>query len=175
MNLIKTIIHPDVISTKGSIFRREAARGIVLKGNSVLLLFTKRYNDYSFPGGGIENGEDIELCLSRELAEEAGAKNVKIKQYCGYIEETRPFHRNGYELMHMTSHFYMCEIDNDLEEPKMESYEIKNGMRPVWVNLDVAINHNKQVIQSNDKSMGQSIYRETFMLEKIAYDLINKS
>lgn len=73
--------------------------------------------------------------------------------------------------MHMISHFYMCEIDAVLGEPKMESYEHKNGMRPVWINLHDAIKHNQSVMKIKDKSIGQSIYRETFMLEKVASDL----
>lgn len=171
MNLIKTLIHPDVTTTNGTVFKREAARGIVLMNDSILLLFTERYNDYSFPGGGVEYGEDIEKCLSRELAEETGARNIQIKHHYGYIEEIRPYPKKDYELMHMISHFYMCEIDAVLGEPKMESYEHKNGMRPVWVNLHDAIKHNQSVMQRKDQSMGQSIYRETFMLEKIASDL----
>lgn len=171
MILIKKLIHPDVININGTVFNRQAARGIVLTDDKILLLFTERYNDFSFPGGGVENGEDIKLCLSRELAEETGARNIQIKHHYGYIEEIRPYPKEGFDLMHMISHFYMCEIDSILDEPKMESYELKNGMRPIWVNLHDAIKHNKSVLQKKDESMGQSIFRETFMLEKIAYDI----
>lgn len=168
MNLITKLIHPDVTVLTGTVFKRMAARGIVLTNDSILLLFTERYNDYSFPGGGVEDGENIELCLSRELAEETGARNIQIKRHYGYVEEIRPCPKKEYDLMHMISHFYMCEIDSVLAKPMMESYELKNGMRPVWVNLHDAIQHNKSVMQSKDKSMGQSIFRETYMLEKIA-------
>jgi len=54
----------------------------------------------------------------------------------------------------------------------MESHEIANGMRPVWINLHQAISHNEAVIQRQEPSMGQSIQRETFMLKKVASGLM---
>ena len=73
--------------------------------------------------------------------------------------------------MHMTSHFYLCEIAPDLEPVRMERHEIANGMRPVWINLHEAITHNEAVMQRQESSMGQSIQRETFMLKKVAFEL----
>ncbi len=171
MNLITKIVHPDVTDLSGTTFKRQAARGIALSDNKILLLFTERYNDFSFPGGGVEDGEDIELCLKRELEEETGARNIKIKHHYGYIDEIRPFPKKEFDLMHMISHFYMCEVDSVLGDSKMESYEIKNVMRPQWVNLHDAIKHNQSVMRKKEQSMGLSIHRETFMLEKIAKDL----
>jgi hypothetical protein len=54
----------------------------------------------------------------------------------------------------------------------MESHEIANGMRPVWVDLHEAIAHNQAVMQCQESSMGQSIQRETFMLRKVASELL---
>ncbi len=54
----------------------------------------------------------------------------------------------------------------------MESYEIANGMKPVWVSVTEAMHHNRQVMGSREKTMGQSIQRETFMLEKISRELL---
>ena len=56
----------------------------------------------------------------------------------------------------------------------MESHEIANGMRPVWINLHEAIAHNQAVMQRQESSMGQSVLRETFMLKKVASELIAK-
>ena len=54
----------------------------------------------------------------------------------------------------------------------MESHEIANGMRPVWISVTEAIAHNEAVMQRQESSMGQSIQRETFMLRKVASELI---
>ncbi|MTD62924.1 NUDIX domain-containing protein, partial [Blautia luti DSM 14534] len=78
MQLITEIVHPELKSKQGRVFRRHAARGIVMRGEQILLLFTERYNDFSFPGGGLDAGEDIILGLKRELEEETGAREIRV-------------------------------------------------------------------------------------------------
>ncbi|PKP79959.1 MAG: DNA mismatch repair protein MutT [Alphaproteobacteria bacterium HGW-Alphaproteobacteria-18] len=171
MRLIKKLVHPGVKDLTGAILTRRAARGIVLREMSILLLFTERYNDFSFPGGGVADGEDLIEGLRRELEEETGACNVRVRRDYGCIEELRPHWKPGFALMHMTSHFYFCDTDPELRAPRMEGYELANGMRPIWVNLDEAIAHNRAVLARQEASIGLSIQRETFMLEKLAEDL----
>lgn len=173
MRLITRLIHPSLTTLEGNVFRRQAARGIVLRDEAILLLFTERYNDFSFPGGGVDAGEDLVVGLRRELEEETGATNIRVVDHYGYVDEFRPHWKPPFDLMHMTSHFYTCEIDVRLGESRMEHYERDNGMRPVWVNLREAIAHNRAVMRRQDKSMGLSIYRETYMLEKVAEELLD--
>ncbi|PZO00308.1 MAG: DNA mismatch repair protein MutT [Hyphomicrobiales bacterium] len=171
MRLITKLVHPDVKTATGAILTRRAARGIVLRETSILLLFTERYNDFSFPGGGVAEGEDLVDGLRREMEEETGASNVQVGRHYGYIEELRPHWKQGFDLMNMTSHFFFCDIDPIMHATKMEDYEKANGMRPVWVDLGEAIAHNRGVMQRRETSMGLSIPRETFMLEELANDL----
>lgn len=110
--------------------------------------------------------------MKRELEEETGAREIQVLQHYGYIEEYRPYWKPQYDLMHMTSHFYQCEVAPQLEPVRMENHEIANGMRPVWINLYEAISHNEAVMQRQELSMGQSIQRETFMLKKVASELM---
>lgn len=44
-------------------------------------------------------------------------------------------------------------------------------MRPVWVDIEAAIAHNRGVMQRLEATMGLSIQRETFMLEELLDDL----
>lgn len=171
MQLITTLIHPDLKTLDGNVFRRQAARGIVLREESILLLFTERYDDFSFPGGGVDPGEEIVVGLRREIEEETGATNVRVGRNYGHVEEFRPYWKPQFDLMHMVSHFYFCEVDPELRAPQMEDYEHANGMHPVWVNLQEAITHNRSVMLRKASSMGQSIERETFMLERVAGEL----
>ncbi|MDT8311496.1 MAG: NUDIX domain-containing protein [Methylophaga sp.] len=172
MNLLTELVHPELTSRQGRIFRRHAARGIVLREDKILLLFTERYNDFSLPGGGIDQDEDIQVALKRELEEETGARDVQVKTHYGFIEEYRPYWKPQYDLMHMTSHFFVCDVAADLAEVRMEDYEIANGMKPVWISVEQAMHHNREVMSRQETTMGQSIQRETFMLEKIAQELI---
>ncbi|MEX2474441.1 NUDIX hydrolase [Marinobacter sp.] len=172
MKLLKEMIHPELSSREGRVLRRHAARGIVLREDKILLLFTERYNDFSLPGGGIDEGEEITVALARELEEETGARDVQVKNHYGFIEEYRPHWKPQYDLMHMTSHFFVCDVAPELAEVRMESYEVANGMRPAWVSVSEAVSHNQKVMARQEKTMGQSIQRETFMLEKISRELV---
>ena len=172
MRLIKKMIHKDVENLDGKIFERRAARGIILKDSKILLLYTKRYNDYSFPGGGVDDEEDLLTGLKRELAEETGAKNVEIISEFGYIDEYRPHYKPEYDLIHMLSYFYVCKIADDFEEASLEDYELANGMSSIWIDIHEAIKHNKEVIESQEESMGFSIERETLALELIVKELL---
>lgn len=156
------------------IYERIAARAIVLKGEDILLIYTRRYNDYSIPGGGVDQNEDVKDGLLRELAEETGAQNVKVIEPFGLYEEYRSTYYDGFDVMHMVSHFYICDADRVLGEAEPEDYEVKNGSVAKWVNIYEAIDFNRKVIQANENSMGLSIKRETFMLEKIAEELVKK-
>lgn len=172
MKLIKKIIHKDVENLDGRVFERRASRGIILKDSEILLLYTKRYNDYSFPGGGVDDGEDLVTGLKRELIEEVGAKNIEVISEFGYIDEYRPHYKPEYDLIHMLSYFYVCSIDDELGDTNLEDYEIANGTTPIWVDIHKAIEHNKEVIKNKEDSMGYSIERETLVLEMISNELL---
>lgn len=172
MKLLKELIHPELSTREGRVLRRQAARGIVLRGDQILLLFTERYNDFSLPGGGVDQDEDLQVALKRELEEETGARDIQVQSHFGFIEEYRPHWKPEYDLMHMTSHFFLCEVALELADVRMERYEIANGMNPVWISVAEALKHNRQVMSNQEKTMGQSIQRETFMLETISRELL---
>lgn len=178
MRLLKSTIHPDVTpialsSSDKQHFIRKATRAIVLNGDNILLLYTKRYHDYSLPGGGIDKGESNIDGLVRELKEETGAHNVKNIVDFGLYEEFRPWHKDNFDIVHMQSYCYTCTIDDELLEPELEDHELNNGMHPVWINIHQAIAHNEETIAKSDKK-GLSIERETFLLKLIVSELLKQ-
>jgi ADP-ribose pyrophosphatase YjhB (NUDIX family) len=159
MHILKTHYHTEVTDIENkTTFTRLATRAIAVKGNNILLLYTKRY-------------EDKIAGMKRELIEETGAKNINNIKPFGAYEEYRPWRKADFDVQHMISYCYTCDIDTELGVCNMESHEIKNGMHPVWVNIYDAIIHNKKTISTSDKK-GMSIERETFLLELIAKDLL---
>ena len=173
MRLLKSTIHPDITDMSAKSFTRKATRAIVLNGDDILLLYTKRYHDYSLPGGGIDEGESNVDGLIRELKEETGAHNVQNIQEFGLYEEFRPWHKAGFDIVHMESYCYFCTIDDELLDPELESHEIDNGMHPIWMNIHQAISHNEHTMANSDKK-GLSIERETFLLQRIIKECLNK-
>ena len=171
MRLLKSTIHPDIINLSAKSFNRKATRAIVLSGEDILLLYTERYHDYSLPGGGIDKGESNIAGLIRELKEETGAHTVQNVKEFGLYEEFRPWHKEGFDIVHMQSYCYTCTIDDELLEPELEAHELSNGMRPVWMNIHQAITHNEETI-AKSKKKGLSIERETFLLKLIVAELL---
>ena len=168
MRNLKTHYHPDVETLENkSVFTRFATRSIAIQGNSILLLYTERYEDYSLPGGGLDRGEDKVEGMRRELNEETGAVNIRNVQPFGIYEEFRPWYKPDYDIQHMISYCYTCDVDKELGDSNLESYETNNGMKALWINIHDAIDHNKKTMSTSDKK-GMSIERETFLLELIA-------
>ena len=165
MQILKTHYHPKVkdLANK-SIFTRLATRSITIQGNSILLLYTERYEDYSLPGGGLDLGEDKIDGMVRELSEETGAKDIKNIKPFGAYEEYRPWYKPDYDIQHMISYCYTCEINKELGCSNLEYYEINNGMKAIWINIHEAIKHNEKTMATSDKK-GMSIERETFLLK----------
>lgn len=171
MKLLKKIINPELETLEGRIFKRIAARGIILDGKKILLMYTKYYDDYSIPGGGVDSEEALIEGLRREISEETGAQEIEVISEYGYIDEYRPYYKDNYDLMHMISYLYVCDLKGELEEAQLEDYEIANGMKAKWVDINEAIQHNKDLIASNN-SIGDSLERETYILERIKKELI---
>ncbi|SDH24016.1 NUDIX domain-containing protein [Vibrio xiamenensis] len=172
MRHIKTTIHPLVTHLDDKTVRKRlAARAIVLDGENILLLYTERYHDYTIPGGGVDDGEDIIAGLVRELEEETGAQNIRNIKPFGLFEEFRPWHKDDADVLHIISHCYTCQVDRDLGQTRYEEYEKSNGMKPVWMNIFDAIAHNEQTMAKSDKK-GLSIERETHLLQLAAKELL---
>ena len=168
MQVLKTHYHPEIENLENkTIFTRLATRCITIQNNNILLLYTKRYDDYSLPGGGLDVNEDKIEGMQRELIEETGAQDIKNIQEFGIYEEYRPWHKPDYDIQHMVSYCYTCDINTELGTTNMESYETNNGMKAMWVNIYDAIKHNENTIATSSKK-GMSIERETFLLKLIA-------
>lgn len=172
MRHLRTTRHPDIDYLDDKvIFNRNAARAIVLRGEDILMLYTERYHDYTIPGGGLDKGEDIIAGMVRELEEETGAQNIRNVKPYGIYEEFRPWYKDDADIVHMISYCYTCKVDDQLGETNYEEYEIKNGMKAVWMNIHEAIAHNERTMAESDKK-GMSIERETYLLHLIAKELI---
>lgn len=171
MRLISCLTHIQP-QAEHTVAERIATRAIVLNAEQILLLYTRRYNDYSLPGGGVDKGEALQDALLRELREETGARNISVLAEFGMVDEYRPWYRNGIDVMFMRSFCYLCQIDGELGTPQLEDYEQANGMQVRWVNIYDAIAHNKAVMASEAATTGLSIVRETLLLETIAAECL---
>jgi len=100
MNYLKTIrdIGSNVLAPE-KFLERKASRAVVFdKEDKVALCHAAKKKYHKLPGGEVEEGEDFESALRRELMEEIGCKIENIWEL-GEIEEFRngePLHQSSF-------------------------------------------------------------------------------
>ena len=130
--------------------RREAARGIILIGDR-LLLTENRYGEVKLPGGGIEPGEDDIGALIREVKEETGYAVIPstVRPF-GEIEEKRLSVRED-AVWHQFSRLYTCAVGEEQGECRYSPGEQRAGFRCVLYPIGEAISKNRAMLDREGK------------------------
>jgi ADP-ribose pyrophosphatase YjhB (NUDIX family) len=100
---------------------------------NVALVGTKVNSFYLLPGGGIDQGESIEVGIIRECLEEIGC-NVELKMPIGTIDDYR-----NRDKKHCINYCYTAKLVGEKGELTLTEDEKKNGLHVIWVPLDEAI------------------------------------
>lgn len=173
MKMISNVIYEDIKLVPNK--SRKTVRGIIInEDNEVLLLYSKKFNDYTFPGGGLKEDEDHVEALSRELREEIGAKIVKVLDSVGYIDEIRYGISGSNSVYKQRSYYYLCMI-GDIAKPNYQKRELDQGLEAKWVKIDDAINHNSIVLKDNlhqANGLKTVLLREEKVLKYIKKELL---
>ena len=128
MKLLKRITDKEILGTDGlsTAKPRLTARAILRHGDQFAVMYAKRFDLYSLPGGGIENGEDIMDALKREVMEETGCSCDSIQEL-GYVEENRA-HCDYTQV----SYYYIVETVCDTFHAAFTEAEMQNGTTVHW-------------------------------------------
>jgi 8-oxo-dGTP pyrophosphatase MutT (NUDIX family) len=153
---------------KSKIILRNAVRAIILRENNILMVLLGKTNEYKFPGGGIEENEEIEEALKREVLEETGCNVIKIIKKIGIITEYGIALEDKNNIFKMISEYYIVNIDNSQIDQKLDNYEKELLFKPCWTEIEIAYKANKKIIDDKHDSTPW-IRRETRVL-----DIINK-
>lgn len=154
--------------TKDSFQRtRQTVRGIIINDDHhICLLYSKVYDDFTFPGGGIKAEEDHECALRRELKEEIGAEDITIETLLCTTEEIRYGIRGDEHVYLQTSYYYVCQV-HMFGEPTQNKLEKKQKLEHLWVSYDEAISKNLSVMQDinhTKKGLRTVLQRENLVL-----------
>lgn len=141
---------------------RRASRGIIFINNQLLMVQSKLYKEFKFPGGGIKPNESFVDGMKREVAEETGYFNIYDIEEFGYTVEYRKAHDPGFEAFVLESYYYTCKCTYEKTLPNLDPYEQEYGYEAVLVSIEDAITQNKQLLGNPNIPW---VERETKVLE----------
>ena len=136
------VIDKKNYNPNGSVGRRPSVRGIILKDETIAMMYSKKYNYYKLPGGGIESDESLAQTLIREVREESGliVKPETIKEY-GCV---RRIEKGRFEDIFIQDNYYFtCETEEVLVEQELEDYELDEEFVLEFVSIWHAISVNE--------------------------------
>ncbi len=159
---------------KGPVFRRPSVRAIIRdEQGRAALVYSRKYNYYKFPGGGINRGETDAEALIREVREETGLRVIpeSIREYGNVLRKERS-RDNG--IFIQDNRYYFCAVEPEAGEQALEAYEKAEGFELRYVDPASAVDINmtgstyprSHTMLKRDAGVLQRLIREGFYLTK---------
>ncbi|XMB85952.1 NUDIX domain-containing protein [Mycoplasmatota bacterium WC44] len=138
--------------------KRVAVRGILRRGNELGIIKVEKYDCLIFPGGGVDEGEELIPALKREMLEETGF-NVHVKNHILTTETAEV------DFIHV-NHYYECEIIGEANSVALTELEVELGIEFEWRNIndlykyymnnedDLRYGEHNKIVQHSIKSRG---------------------
>ena len=115
---------------------------VIVKDGKILI--ARRGNKWEFPGGKVENGESMEVCLKREIKEELGA-DIEVEREIG-------MERDGeFEI-----HFFLAYL-------KKNEYNAREHDDIKWIGIEEIKSH--EFLKADGKFISRFLEREWKELE----------
>ena len=83
----------------------------------MFLLIRDPYQNWGLPKGHVERGESPEETAVREVREETGLTELRLREP---LETIDWFFREGPDLIHKYCHFYLMETETEATRPQRE-------------------------------------------------------
>lgn len=122
-------------------FKYKYSAGAVLldTNNRVFLIHKIDRDEWAFPKGTVEEGEDIVQTALREVKEETGFQNISLlTPYPIYISQYSFFDKNLNEESNKYVSYFIC-ITNEINSSKTKEME-SEGLEGLWLNYEDAFN-----------------------------------
>lgn len=115
--------------------KRPSVYAVFIDDGQVLLCRNRSNGKLWLPGGGIDEGEELESALKREVFEELGWKGVEVKNKLGQFQNYF-YYQPTDEAMDAELMFYACEC-GDMKLPNNE--EINDHEAHDWAWYDFSL------------------------------------
>jgi len=158
----------------GKVFSRPSVRGVISRDGKVLLVYSKKYNYFKFPGGGIEEKESHSEALAREVQEETGYRIIPagVEEFGKVIRKQRDSFKPDCIFL-QENYYYMCRVEDECGETRLDDYEAEEGFTPVWMDPFDA-SHCNRYCNSEDVDHDM-VMREARVLDLVDTELRKKS
>lgn len=164
----KVIINNEKVKKDNKkIISRLAVKAIIKNKNQILMVKTNK-GDYKLPGGGVSKNENLENALKREVLEETGYNIKYIKEKIIVVKELKNDIYEINSIFEMKSIYYLCEINKNRSEQKLDLYEKLLNFSPIWINWENALNENIKLFNLKNKNNNPWLEREIIVLKKIS-------
>ena len=107
---------------------RPSVRAVILSGERIAMVYSRKYDYYKFPGGGIEKGEDHTSALIREVREETGLSVIpeSIRGF-GLVIRLNKSNKEPETIFSQENYYYFCETEGEAGEQSLDDYEDEEG------------------------------------------------
>lgn len=105
-----------------------AARALIIKDNKIAILYSKKYNAYITPGGGVEENETLEEACIRESIEETGMIVEPIEKIA--ILDC------NYPRIRIVHNYFVCKYVSDTNQVDRTQQEIDQDLELQWLDLE---------------------------------------
>lgn len=122
------------------VYRRPSARAIIIQGDKIALVYSKKEKYYKFPGGGIHGDEDKKEALMREVREEVGMIVIpeSIREF-GSVLRRQKNDRLENSIFEQENYYYFCDVNETLVDQELDDYENEAEFVLKVVDIDTAI------------------------------------
>lgn len=161
MKVIKTLNPENAADDEVAKFSvREAVRAVVYdQDDNVAVLNVSKQNYHKLPGGGVEEGEDVDTALKRECQEELGCEIEIVGELGQIIEYRKMFH------LKQISPCYLAKVVGKKEKPSFTEEEMKDDFQIKWLAIEKAIKLLDSDRPLNDEGRLYIVSRDRTFLE----------
>ena len=152
---------------------RKAVRTILFNGKGkIAILHKKNKNEYKLVGGGIEENENMEAALRREVNEETGCVIKDIVEL-GYVEELRTI--NNFMQI---SFVFVSKVEKNKNQLSLTEQEQDEGAELCWFLPEIALKKIRECYNRLNPSKYSNLYNSKMVIKRdeliLEYYLKNK-